>query len=101
MRWNLAELPRQVQEQGRCGWFYRVRRAGMVSAAAPLELVQRHYPELSVARLLDWYFGTPLDRTALRLMLACEALSLRWRKTAARRLASGEVEDWTARLLGP
>ncbi|MCY1267323.1 6-N-hydroxylaminopurine resistance protein [compost metagenome] len=101
VRWNLAELPRQVQEQGRCGWFYRVRRAGMVSAAAPLELVQRHYPELSVARLLDWYFGTPLDRTALRLMLACEALSLRWRKTAARRLASGEVEDWTARLLGP
>jgi hypothetical protein len=34
-------------------------------------------------------------------MMACDALSLRWRKTAAQRLASGVVEDWTARLQGP
>lgn len=100
-RWNLPELPLELQEQGRCGWFYRVRRAGLVSASAPLELVQRHYPQLSVASLLHWYFGVPLDRGGLRQMLGCDALSLRWRKTAAQRLASGEVEDWTARLQGP
>ncbi|SDJ24014.1 MOSC domain-containing protein YiiM [Pseudomonas delhiensis] len=100
-RWNLPELPLELQQQGRCGWFYRVRRAGMVSAAAPLELVQRHYPQLSVASLLRWYFGEPLEPCGLRQMMACDALSLRWRKTAAQRLASGVVEDWTARLQGP
>ena len=100
-RWNLPELPLEVQQQGRCGWFYRVRRAGMVAADAPLELVQRHYPQLTVASLLDWYFGHPLERTGLRLMMACDALSLRWRKTAAQRLTSGVLEDWTARLAGP
>ncbi len=100
-RWNLPELPFEVQEQDRCGWFYRVRRAGMVAADAPLELVQRHYPQLSVASLLDWYFGHPLERTGLRLMMACDALSLRWRKTAAQRLTSGVLEDWTGPPGGP
>ncbi|MDF3935530.1 MOSC domain-containing protein [Pseudomonas citronellolis] len=100
-RWNLPELPLQLQQQGRCGWFYRVRRAGMVSAGAPLELVQRHYPQLSVASLLRWFFDEPLERCGLRQMMACDALSLRWRKIAAQRLASGVVEDWTARLQGP
>lgn len=100
-RWSLPELPQLLQAQGRCGWFYRVRRAGMVSADAPLELVQRHYPQLSVATLLHWFFNEPLERCGLRQMLACDALSLRWRKIAAQRLASGQVEDWTARLSGP
>ncbi|KAF1052320.1 MAG: Protein YiiM [Stenotrophomonas maltophilia] len=100
-RCGVVDLPLALQDQGRCGWFYRVRRAGMVSPQAPLELVQRHYPHLSVASLIDWYFGHPLERTGLRLMLACDALSLRWRKNAAKRLASGVVEDWTARLAGP
>ena len=27
-------------------------------------------------------------------MMACDALSQRWRKTAAKRLSSGVVEDW-------
>ena len=29
-------------------------------------------------------------------MMACDALSQRWRKTAAKRLSSGVVEDWGA-----
>lgn len=34
-------------------------------------------------------------------MMACDALSQRWRKTAAKRLSSGVVEDWGPRLHGP
>lgn len=99
-RWNLAELPPLLQDSGRCGWFYRVRRPGLVDTRAPLQLVQRHYPELSVAQLLEWYVHTPLERSALRQMLACDALATDWRRTAARRLASGELEDWQPRLYG-
>ncbi|HEY8330786.1 MAG TPA: MOSC domain-containing protein [Pseudomonas sp.] len=99
-RWNLPELPRLLQDSGRCGWFYRVLRPGLVSATEPLQWVQRHYPELSVARLLEWYVHTPLERCALRQMLACDALAPAWRKVAERRLASGELEDWQARLYG-
>jgi MOSC domain-containing protein YiiM len=99
-RWNLPELPLLLQDSGRSGWFYRVLRPGLVSAAEPLQLVQRHYPELSVDRLLEWYVHTPLERCGLRQMLACDALATSWRKTAARRLASGELEDWQPRLYG-
>ncbi len=45
-RWNLPELPRLLQDSGRCGWYYRVLRPGPVSVEAPLTLVQRHYPLL-------------------------------------------------------
>ncbi|MGN5818762.1 MOSC domain-containing protein, partial [Acinetobacter calcoaceticus] len=30
-RWNLPELPDELQSGGRCGWFYRVLRSGMVT----------------------------------------------------------------------
>lgn len=99
-RWNLAELPTLLQDSGRCGWHYRVLRPGAVDSRAPLQLVQRHYPELSVAQLLDWFVHAPLERGALRRMLACAALSTAWRRIAARRLDSGELEDWQARLYG-
>lgn len=97
-RWNLPELPDELQSGGRCGWFYRVLRSGMVTPGDELKLVQRHYPELTVARLLQWYFGDPLEPLGLRQMMACDALSQRWRKTAAKRLSSGVVEDWGPRL---
>ncbi len=90
-----------MQSGGRCGWFYRVLRSGMVTPGDQLKLVQRHYPELTVARLLQWYFGDPLEPLGLRQMMACDALSQRWRKTAAKRLSSGVVEDWGPRLRGP
>ena len=99
-RWNLPALPQLLQDSGRCGWFYRVVRPGLVCASEPLQLVQRHYPELSVAQLLEWYLHTPLERTALRRMLACEALAAGWRRIARQRLDSGELEDWQLRLYG-
>ncbi|MBG4610356.1 MOSC domain-containing protein [Pseudomonas aeruginosa] len=100
-RWNLPELPDELQSGGRGGGFYRVLRSGMVTPGDELKLVQRHYPELTVARLLQWYFGDPLEPLGLRQMMACDALSQRWRKTAAKRLSSGVVEDWGPRLRGP
>ncbi|VFT16101.1 putative sulfurase [Pseudomonas aeruginosa] len=63
-----------MQSGGRCGWFYRVLRSGMVTPGDELKLVQRHYPELTVARLLQWYFGDPLEPLGLRQMMACDAL---------------------------
>ncbi len=97
---RVLERPGDVPLGHTVPWFYRVLRPGLVSATEPLQWVQRHYPELSVARLLEWYVHTPLERCALRQMLACDALAPAWRKVAERRLASGELEDWQARLYG-
>lgn len=99
-RWNLPELPALLQGSGRCGWFYRVLRPGLIDTRTPLQLVQRHYPGLSVAQLLAWFVHQPLQRSALRQMQSCTALAAEWRRIAERRLASGELEDWQPRLYG-
>ncbi len=99
-RWTLPTLPQDVQDSGRCGWFYRVVEPGFVSVEDRLEQVRRDYPGLTVALAIHHYFHAPLDRAGLRQLVACDALSSRWRDTAARRLATHQVEDWTARLGG-
>lgn len=99
-RWLLADLPLATQQSGRCGWFYRVLRPGLASVEAPLELVQRSYPGLTVAQAIRSFFHFPLERAGLHQLVHCEALSERWRQAAARRLASDRIEDWSARLQG-
>lgn len=100
LRKDLAELPLAMQSNGRCGWFYRVLREGAVSSDDPLELVQRSYPGLSVAWAIRSFFHFPLERAGLHQLVACAALSERWRQAAAARLASDQVEDWSGRLQG-
>jgi len=38
-----------VQENGRTGWYFRVLKEGVIEAAMNMELVDRPYPEFSVA----------------------------------------------------
>ncbi|TBU92916.1 MOSC domain-containing protein [Phytopseudomonas dryadis] len=99
-RWGMEHFPREVQDSGRCGWFYRVLKPGFASVENAFELVERRYPSLSVAQALVYFFHEPLERSGLQQLQQCPALSARWRDQAARRLASGRVEDWSARLLG-
>jgi hypothetical protein len=54
-----------------------------------------------VAQAIRSYFQFPLERGGLQQLLACQALSERWRHSVARRLASGQLEDWRSRLEGP
>ncbi|NWC00576.1 MOSC domain-containing protein [Pseudomonas gingeri] len=97
---TLPDLPQEAQDTGRCGWFYRVLKSGFVSADQPFELIQRSYPGLTVAWALHAFFQEPLEHAGLKKLVDCPALSSRWRDTAIKRLRSGRVEDWSARLLG-
>lgn len=99
-RWSLQQLPHDVQDSGRCGWFYRVLKPGFVSVENPLELAERTYPSLSVAQAVAYFFHTPLEREGLQQLQMCPALSARWREQVSQRLVSGRLEDWSARLLG-
>ncbi|MBD1552173.1 MOSC domain-containing protein [Pseudomonas typographi] len=97
---GLHNMPQQAQDNGRCGWFYRVLRPGFISAEDTLELIQRSYPGLTVAWALRAFYQEPLEHSGLAKLVACPALSQRWRELAGERLRSGQVEDWSARLLG-
>lgn len=100
-RWGLGELPQLLQDTGRCGWFYRIRKPGFVCAESRFERIHCSHPELSVAQALRDFFHSPQERAGLQRLADCPALSPRWREHAARRLASNQLEDWSARLGGP
>ncbi|PMY40526.1 MOSC domain-containing protein [Pseudomonas sp. GW456-L14] len=99
-RWGIPDLPQQAQNNGRCGWFYRVLKPGFVSADQPFELIQRSYPGLTVAWALRCFYREPLEHAGLKKLVDCPALASRWRDIAIKRMRTGLIEDWSARLLG-
>ena len=79
------ELAQAVQDSGRCGWFYRVLKPGFVSAELPFELVQRSYPSLSVARALQHFYHSPMERAGLQQLQG-------WIDSEQRRQLIAEIE---------
>lgn len=94
-----------MQASGHTGWYYRVLREGYLAAGDAFELVERPCPDWPLARAIAAMFphdplapGLP-DEWAAASRLA--PLVQRWRTTFERRLASGQIEDWSLRLNGP
>lgn len=98
LRFSVPDMARRVQASGRTGWYYRVIEEGAVAAGDVLELVERPHPDWPLSRLLHHVYVDRLDPAALRAIAALAPLSPSWRTLAARRLASGAVEDWSRRL---
>ncbi|CAO4183366.1 MOSC domain-containing protein [Methylorubrum populi] len=98
LRFGVPDMARRVQGSGRTGWYYRVIEPGNVAAGDALELVERPHPDWPLSRLLHHIYVDRLDAAALRAIAALSPLSESWRALAARRLASGAVEDWSRRL---
>lgn len=98
LRFDVPDMARRVQASGRTGWYYRVIETGVVAAGDGLELVERPHPDWPLSRLLHHFYVDRLDAAALRAIAGLAPLTESWRALAARRLASGAVEDWRRRL---
>lgn len=98
LRFGVPDMARRVQASGRTGWYYRVIETGVVAADNGLELVERPHPDWPLSRLLHHFYVDRLDAAALRAIAGLAPLTESWRALAARRLASGAVEDWRRRL---
>lgn len=89
-RWSLPGLTRRVAETGRTGWYCRVLREGLVAPGAPITLVDRPYPEVSVALINDFghYRNRNLDQATA--LAACPLLPEWWQRLVVRRAAGHE-----------
>lgn len=101
LRFGLADMARRVQASGRTGWYYRVLEAGEIAPGDTLELMARPHPDWPLSRLLHHWYVEPLNRSALEVIARLQVLSPSWRELAGRRLGTGQVEDWSRRLLTP
>lgn len=99
-RFGRTTMARDVQSNGRTGWYYRVLRPGVVTAEDKFTLIDRVSPDWTVARIWRAFYINPLDRSELAGIAALDRLSQGWRAHATRRLETNTVEDWTKRLTG-
>lgn len=104
--WKLNErfcerkMARSVQKSGRTGWYYRVLEVGSVGPGDKFVLKERLAPEWDLARVTNLLYVDTKNFAALEAMVQLPFLAESWRKLAERRLAKGEVEDWSGRLGG-
>lgn len=101
VRFYRPGFARQVQAQGRTGWYYRVLQPGTVQSGTPMTLVERPHADWPLSRLLHFLYEEPLDGKALEVIAELEGLSPSMRKLAAVRLAHQTVENWDLRLEPP
>jgi MOSC domain-containing protein YiiM len=100
LRFGRRDMAKRVQESGRTGWYYRVLEPGVVRQGDLLELVERRRPDWPLSRLTRLLYRDRDDRAGLAAMAALDELAESWRALAARRLDTGKVENWSARLYG-
>jgi MOSC domain-containing protein YiiM len=94
-RWRIRDLALRVQQTGRTGWYLRVLQEGTIVAGLPLTLVDRPYPEWTVAACYAVLHHRREDVGAARALAACSALSVSWRDSLRRRLAGEAMTGGT------
>lgn len=99
-RWKVNDFSIHMQNNGRCGWLYRVIQPGIVNVNEPLVLIERCSTSLTIREVCDIYFGTPLNQDGLKRLLDQNRLSASWKETVECRLKTKAVENWNYRLLG-
>lgn len=78
LRWSDPSLPTRVSKTGRTGWYCAVEREGMVVPNAPMILVERPWPLLTVALANDLCYGRSDDVDAAEAMGRCPVMPERW-----------------------
>jgi MOSC domain-containing protein YiiM len=90
MRWGKAGLTERVAESGRTGWYCRVIQEGMIEPGAEIMLVERPYPEWTVALTNDFGHERNKDVETARALATCPLLHEFWQKLVIRRTMEKE-----------
>jgi MOSC domain-containing protein YiiM len=85
-RWNLKDLTARVYQHGWGGWYQRVLVEGEVEAGMPVTLLERPFPQYSVAFVNALMNEWMTDAEADAALAHCEPLSPGWREAFADRV---------------
>ncbi|CAH1208954.1 Molybdenum cofactor biosysynthesis protein [Candidatus Nitrotoga sp. BS] len=96
-RWRIQDFVARVVRTGRTGWYFRVLREGNIQAGAALVLVDRPYPEWTVAIANNIMLHRKEDYVAAHALAECPALSKSWKATLSRTTSTEIAADTSAR----
>jgi MOSC domain-containing protein YiiM len=87
-RWGIADLTERVAATGRTGWYAEVRREGQIVPGAAITLVERPYPDITIAAINAFAHGHNRNHAQAEVLMASPALDEFWRKIIMRQLRS-------------
>lgn len=99
-RFKIVDLALQIQKSGRTGWYYRVIKEGTINEKDTFKLVERPYPDWTIARCNEVMHEKKDDLEATAQLAACEYLAPNWIDTLTKRL-KGESKSIEKRVYGP
>lgn len=84
-RWDIAGLTDLVAQTGRTGWYCSVVQEGMVEPSLPIMLVERVYPEWTMALINDFVHAHNDDVARAQALARCPLLDAWWPQLILRR----------------
>lgn len=99
-RFKILDFALKIQESGKTGWYYRVIKEGEVEAGVKLELLERPYPEWSIAACNEVMHVNKADLNQTYELASCPLLAANWRHRLQKRLR-GQESSVEKRVYGP
>ncbi|MEN1969549.1 MOSC domain-containing protein [Lentibacillus sp. N15] len=99
-RFRTMDLALRIQNTGRTGWYFRTIQEGYVQAETELELLERPYPNWTIAACNDVMYVQKNNLALAEELAECPFLAVNWKRTLHKRLA-GKESAIEKRVYGP
>ena len=94
---QIPHLSEEMQNNGYCGWLYRVIKEGNIQPGSEMALLSRT-GSVSVKEALSIAFTEPFSEERTLILLSSPGLSTSWTRTMQNRLITKTVESFHFRL---
>ncbi len=99
-RLQIDDFALQMQHSGRTGWYFRILQAGNIQAEQDMELIDRPYPQWSIAACNEAMHKFKEDLRLADDLLQCDVLGKTWENMLKKRLRGIPLRT-KRRLFGP
>ena len=99
-RFEVKDMAKRAQMLFRVGWMYRVIKPGQVRPGDMISLIERPYPEWTVARIMYYLYYDKENVERMKEIADLPPLGFDVKKLLGKRLDKGVTEDQDARMFG-
>jgi MOSC domain-containing protein YiiM len=86
-RWQIVDLPRQVIQNGKSGWYLRVVESGELRSGLAMNLMSRPRPTWTIARASRLLYHEPDNLAGLQELADVPELARAWREELLEKIA--------------
>jgi MOSC domain-containing protein YiiM/ferredoxin-NADP reductase len=99
-RFEVKNMAKRAQTLLRTGWLYRIIKPGTVVAGDTIRLLERPYPDWTVARIMYYLFIETDNKEIMQEIVQLAPLGWEIKDKFSARLAKGVTEDQNGRMYG-